>query len=329
MKRVTLQMIADEVGLSKFAVSRALSGKTGVSDQTRHLISETARRLGYRDHLQVNVRTVGIALDTQERMNGEHQYRVNSGAQREAEKLGFQLKTHWMHGQSLAGLARDCDALIIVGRHSQESVCDAYAVGRPVVRIGFPRALERCDLVDGAGREAGYAVGRMLLDHGHREIAYVFGPHRYRGRRDRRAGLSDVMERHKGTRLLTLEWVQGEPFAAVFDAFLATGASPTAYFCGHDGLAMTVLSELLRRGIAVPRDVSVVGYGDYSTAEHISPALTSVRVPSEDLGAQAIRLAAMRLSGTGLTDVPVRIHVPERIVERASVAQVPAMRKPS
>ncbi|MBP0651954.1 substrate-binding domain-containing protein, partial [Mycobacterium tuberculosis] len=71
-------------------------------------------------------------------------------------------------------------------------------------------------------------------------------------------------------------------FAAAYDAIRGTGFEPTAFFCSHDGLALTVITELLSRGRRIPEDVSVVGFGDYSIATQISPALTTVRVPGDE-----------------------------------------------
>ena len=111
-----------------------------------------------------------------------------------------------------------------------------------------------------------------LLGFGHREIAYVHGDPSYRGRMERLYGLREVLERVEGTVIHDLVWedeaavraVSGSSrggFAAAFDRLRAGGARPTAFFCAHDGLAVTVISELLARGLRIPEDASVVGFG--------------------------------------------------------------------
>ena len=101
---------------------------------------------------------------------------------------------------------------------------------------------------------------------------------------------------------------------------------PTAYFCAHDGLAVTVISELLARGIRIPEDASVVGFGDFSAALQILPRLTTVKVHGAEIGAMAVRLLDARINTPDFPAFPVRMLVPGRIVERQSAGPVSAVR---
>ena len=152
-----------------------------------------------------------------------------------------------------------------------------YAVGVPIVRQGWLEPLEPVDQISGTDHEAGSAVASYLLGHGHLEIAYVHGDPRYRGRMERLFGLREVLERTEGAILHDLIWEDDAGFEKVFDRLRASGGEPTAYFCAHDGLAVTVISELLARGLRIPEDASVIGFGDFSAALQILPRLTTVK----------------------------------------------------
>ena len=75
--------------------------------------------------------------------------------------------------------------------------------GVPIVRQGWLEPLEQVDQIGGTDHEAGSAVASYLLGLGHREIAYVHGDPRYRGRMERLYGLREVLEQDRGTRSCT------------------------------------------------------------------------------------------------------------------------------
>ena len=176
---------------------------------------------------------------------------------------------------------------MLVGPHSKATLARAYAVGTPIVRIGWLDPLEPVDQVSGTDHEAGAAVANYLLELGHRVIAYVHGAPGYRGRIERFYGMREVLEARDDTDLARHAVRGRDALHRSLSALQAEGSSPTAFFCAHDGLAVTVVSELLRLGYRIPEDVSVVGFGDFSSAKQISPELTTVRLPGQEMGAHA------------------------------------------
>ena len=155
----------------------------------------------------------------------------------------------------------------------------------------------------------------------------MHGDPRYRGRMERLYGLREVLEQVDGAVMHDLVWEDGSTFAGVLDTLEAAGARPTAYFCAHDGLAVTVISELLARGLRIPEDASVVGFGDYSAALQILPRLTTVKMHGPEIGALCVRLLDARINTPGFPAVPVRMLIPSRIVERQSAGPAPAVRQ--
>ena len=321
MQRVTLGTIAARMGLSKFAVSRALAGKSGVSEATRRRVEEVAAELGYvRTAPAAQPPVIALVFNDTDLINSELQLQVHAGVQVEARRRGYQVHARWIHdGDEIEAMMRASRAGILVGPHDKRTHERVYALGIPIVRTsGFPDPLESVDLVTGPDHEAGAAVADYLLKLGHREIAYVHGAPRYRGRIERLYGLREVMERHPEAHFSDLRFEPELTFAETLKALRATGRDPTAFFCAHDGLAVTVVSELLRLGYRIPEDVSVVGFGDLSSATQISPQLTTVTLPGQQMGASCVRLLDDRLNGRIPNGVPLRITVAGRIVERAS-----------
>jgi LacI family transcriptional regulator len=321
MARVTLDIIAREMGLSKFAVSRALAGKDGVSDETRRRVEAVAAEMGYvKPTTTSRLPSVALVFNDTDYINSELQLMVQAGVQAEARRRGYQVVARWTHdADEIEATMRAAQAGILVGPHVREIVQRIYAIGIPIVRTsGFPDPLEPIDIVTGPDHEAGAAVAKFLVDLGHREIAYVHGAPRYRGRIERLYGLREVLERYPDARLHDMRFEPELTFTQAFQSLRANGINPTAFFCAHDGLAVTVVSELLRLGFRIPEDVTVIGFGDFSSATQISPQLTTVTLPGQEMGAACVRLLDDKLTGRIASDQQFRIMVAGRLVLRDS-----------
>ena len=105
-------------------------------------------------------------------------------------------------------------------------------------------------------------------------------------------------------------------------AYLHEGGTPTALFCADDGIAVNAVSELLRLGVRVPDDISVVGFNDFAAASQVVPRLTTVRTPQVEIGAAMVRCVVERLESTpAIARPPVRLSLVAEIVERDSTAR--------
>ena len=197
MAKVTLSTIAAHMGLSKFAVSRALSGKSGVSDETRRRIEAVATELGYvRPVDPVEAPHLGIVFHDTDLINSELHLLIQSGFLAEAQRRGYQVRARWTHlPEEIEALARTVSGVALAGPHPIESMQRVRGLGVPVARNGWMGPLDPFDIVSGTDHEAGSAVAQFLYDLGHRKIAYVHGTPGYRGRIERFYGVREVLER--------------------------------------------------------------------------------------------------------------------------------------
>ncbi len=319
MAKITLSQIAAVSGLSKFAVSRALAGKSGVSEDTRKRVEQIAAELGYQKATpKGEAPTIGVIFHDADLINSELHLLVQNGVQAEAHRLGYRTSMRWTHDPAeMETLIASCSGAILVGTHDRQCLDRAYAVGKPLVRTGWLDALEQVDQVCSTDHEAGSAVALYLLGLGHRSVAYVQGTPGYRGRVERHYGAREVFERHGDVEFTNLKFDAENRFSEVLAALHEQGTVPTAFFCAHDGLAVTVISELLRLGYHIPDDVSVIGFGDNSAAQQISPALTTVKVHGYSIGTASVRMIDDRVVGR-LPPAPVRLQIANAIVERQS-----------
>lgn len=320
MARVTLAIIARHTGLSKFAVSRALSGKDGVSEETRRRVQEAAASLGYlRPVAQAVSPLLRVIFHDMDLINSELHVLMQTGILGAAQQLGYRIGMRWTHlPEEIEANARECEGLVLVGPHTREALAGVYGIGKPVVRLGWLDPLEPVDQVTGTDHEAGAAVAQFLVDLGHRTIAYVHGTPGYRGRFERLYGVREVLEREEGVAFRDMRFPTDMRFTESLMALNRDGFRPTAFFCAHDGLAVTVTSELLRLGYRIPEDATVIGFGDYSSATQVSPQLTTVKVHGTEMGAASVRLLDDRIKGRGDPARAVRIQIASTLIVRDS-----------
>lgn len=292
------------------------------------MVVQAAARLGYIKPRPPASRDIALVFHDLDLVNSELHIQIQNGVQREAQRLQQRVRLQWTHNpEQIADLAQTSAGLLLVGQHDRTTIQTVNASGVPVVRLGWVDPLEQVDQVTGTDHEGGQAVAQYLIDLGHRCIAYVHGTPGYRGRLERFYGTREIAEKYPDVRLHQMQFDEDGGFVEAFRALKRSGIDPTAFFCAHDGLAVTVVSELLGLGYRIPEEVSVVGFCDFSPATQISPQLTTVRVEGAEMGVAALRLLLERIRAGGSSGVPAqRIQIASRIIERRSAGPRPAER---
>ena len=215
-------------------------------------------------------------------------------------------------------LARGVDGVILVG--AQRSA-EAWEV---LESADVPIILTWCDDVRfGAVVVDNHAAGRLAAEHliglGHRRLGVVCGVTRHNDRQ--RARLEGVRDAAATAGLDLPDWRMVEQDFTLAGgrmgcaALLALAEPPTAIICGIDQLAIGCLVEAQSRGISVPGGLSVVGIDNLEMAAHLSPALTTVHVPTARIGEVAAGLMLARLRGE---KAKRRVELPIELVVRRS-----------
>ena len=333
MSQATIQSIADHLGISKYAVSRALAGKSGVSEETRRTVIRAAHQLGY------VARTVGRGVQKGNRSprrievlfrdravsNREQWIDARHGIEMEAARNDLTVEVEWTKDvDAIRRLADAALGFVLLGPHDWTIVNAVRETGLAAVALthALPPLCEM-DQINTADEESGRFVAQFLTGLGHRTMVYVHGQLGFRGRELRLLGFRDAADMVKGTSVQEIAFPEDYTGASLGQSLLEMsnrGINPTAFFCGSDGVAVTVISELTRLGIKVPQDVSVVGHADYPVATQISPHLTTIHVPNRQMGIMATRLLQARAGmGEPPSTVPFqRITLVSNLIERQS-----------
>ena len=194
--------------------------------------------------------------------------------------------------------------------------------GLPVVLLGSYPNLPGVNRVWVDDRLASRALTEHFLTvHGARRLGYISGPLAHQSAIDRHAGFSELLAAHAGSDYLLAEGDYSEESGARALDQLLTSAAETgcrlhAVIAANDEMAYGAITRLHERGRRVPTDLLVGGFDDFGLARLVSPALTTVTVPAEEVGARAAE-GLLRLMD-GQQDDPPHVVLPTRLTIRES-----------
>lgn len=331
-QRVTLKEIAARTGVSMTTISKVLNGAADVSSATRALVEEQLRESGYRRRKSKQRREyIEVVLDE---LDGEWALAIIEGVREAAAEVGLAISLsvsgdrqgpgpEWF--ESVVRRAPTGVILLFAGlpRAGQQKLS---ARGIPFVVID-PSGDPDPDIpaIGSANWSGGLAATRHLIDLGHRRIAAISGPRDVMSAVARIDGFRAAMtSAHLPVRP---EWVRFGEFRLESGELHATGLlsgreTPTAIFAGSDIQALGVLHAANSLGIAVPEDLSVVGFDDLAIAELASPRLTTIHQPVREMAEQATRLL-LELADAPTAEV-TRVELATSLVVRESTAPPPA-----
>jgi LacI family gluconate utilization system Gnt-I transcriptional repressor len=169
--------------------------------------------------------------------------------------------------------------------------------------------------------DAGSLATRHLLELGHRRIGVIAARLDSRTRH-RVAGYVDAMKTKGCHDDALMEWSPAPSTVKLGGELLASLLSRCsdleAVFCGNDDLALGVLFECARRGVAVPDSLSVVGFNDLEFAASAYPALTSIAVPRHEMARLSAEIILEIIRGSGKRPATTRIDLGFKLSLRAS-----------
>ncbi|MDX3696634.1 LacI family DNA-binding transcriptional regulator [Streptomyces europaeiscabiei] len=322
----TIRDVAAQAGVSVATVSRTLAGNYPVSTETRARVMAAVESLHYVVNVHAKAlsgRVAGPVALVIKDITGPSLAHVAAGVEQAAADRGRLSLVCATHDDSareddLVQLMREqhAAAVLLVGGAQQDeayrrrmagyaTALDAVGsrlvlVGRPPLPGDLPVTVVQYDNRGGA-----FQATDHLLTAGHRRVLFLGGVPGLSTSDQRRDGFLHALRAHgvapSGELELPGPYTRVSGYQRTREA-LAAGPGFTAVFAGTDVVATGALAALREAGLDVPGDVSLVGFDDVPFAADLSPALTTVRVPYEDLGRTAVRLALEREVGLGGDD---------------------------
>lgn len=333
---VTLQMVAERVGLTKGTCSAVLNksaASRSVPPHTQERILRAARELKYRPSFYARnlgvKRTFMIGVVTQE-IGDFYSSPIITGIDKYLRQKGYFFLTvshrddpRLLETYSRLLLDRGVEGFITVDTFIP------HPLQLPAIAIPGHRQLEGVTNIVLDHRKAAWLAVNHLVELGHKEIAFMKGSDESPDARDRWKAICEVAEEFgvpmPAELIVQLEGRDptpqlGYPLAA---KLLARGGRFTALFAYNDVSAIGSIRAFQEAGLRVPQDISVVGFDDIRIAVHNNPSLTTVRQPLQKMGEIAARTLLNRIEyhEDGAADIQVQ---PEFVI-RNSTARASAL----
>jgi LacI family transcriptional regulator len=332
-RKPTINDVARLAGVSKKTVSRVMNRSPLLNQETRERVEKVIRELGYVPNPQARALAlrrnflIGLIHDNP---NAQMVLNMQQGILEALQGTEFEMVVRpvdrnssmmlddvrlFLERQRLFGVVilppiSENDALA--------ALCDE--VGCRYVRMGSAQLDDAQHMVASNDRE----VVREAIDHliaqGHRLIGLIEGPDGFRSARERRLGFEDALKAAGIT--LPRSLIAGgnytfETGVTAANRLFDLSPRPTAIFASNDEMAAGIVFAARERGIAVPEELSVIGFDDTPIAAHIWPPLTTVRWPIVSMARAAARkLVGDMIGSTG--EQPSML--PSMLIHRASVA---------
>lgn len=303
-RRVTIKDVAREADVSPQTVSRAINDKGEIRPETRERILRIAERLGYRPNRIARSlatrrsRNVGLVVPD---VSNPFFASVARGIEDAAHDAGYNVflcntdenaereinAIHSLEAQRVDGM------LLCSSRLSEPELAEVADRFEPLVLVNrrIDRPQTGCVIVDDA--EAMQEAVLHLLQLGHRQIGLLAGPPQSHSGRERVKGYQRAMQTYgiappDSWQIHCPPQLQGGQVAA--HQLLEQAPELTVLVAYNDLVAIGALHACAERGLDVPKDCGIVGCDDVLLAALVSPALTTIHIPTYDLGRQAMGL---------------------------------------
>jgi LacI family transcriptional regulator len=332
--KVTLDTIANKLGVTKVTVSKALNNQPGVSEELKKRIIQTSFEVGYTTKnaakLAKTVSKLGMLvpkrffLDTDNFYTRIYYYMNQESAKRDISLSLYILNPEEEQNNSIP-LSLDQDqseinGLFIVGEVKEDYVRTLISNRYPVIAIDFYKPELTLDCIVSDNYQSGYFVTKYLIDKGHVNIGFVGNPNYTTSIMDRYCGYIKALTANHLE--LNKEWhiVNNDENGSYLIDFSLPQQLPTAFVCHCDMAAYKLLLKLQNEGISVPDQVSIISFDNTDISKTLLPALTSVNISKHDFATEAVNLMLWRIKHK--EEQSKNIHLKSRLIERDSVSNL-------
>lgn len=336
---VRIKDIAEQANTSPSTVSRVLNNDAtlSVTDETRDRILRVAKKLNYktyqerrnekksiREKLSIKVGII-IGRPFEEEANDPYYVSIRHGIEDECKDQGISnIKLFQFPYLNANKDSLHVDGLIVVGKINDKDIKKLSPAIDNIIYIDY---CPKEDLYDSVIADFGKATNQLLdhlLSHGYKHIGYIGGMHEKQNIQNKHVYKDQrhivFEQRMKEEGIYRSDDVYIDKFTMphgyqLMKQAISKGNLPEAFFVASDRMAIGAINALHEENIQVPEDVAIVSIDDIEIARFFNPPLTTVSVPTEEMGRTGVKLLLDRIHGR---DIPLKVTVPTKLVIRKS-----------
>lgn len=328
-RKVTIQDIADELGLSRNTVSKAINNDALVSDATKTAVLKKAREMGYKQFSYISLPGEETPAYPPAAASGKNEIVVLTGRyigenhfaasmidclQTEMASLGYTTSLRKLLPNELSERClplldpKRIAGLICFEIFDPEYAQNLKSLGIPLLFVDAPVAIYSgrlgADLLIMENRASTAEVIRHMIEKGKKRIGFVGDHHNCQSFYERYSTLRECM--HWGISdpvpysICGIRNIDFENGICSYQEYLGKKLRemkqlPEAFFCANDFVADALLPELDKVGLSVPKDIYVAGFDDSPLAKTMNPPLTTVHIHGHEMGLSAARMLQSRI----------------------------------
>ncbi len=329
--RATITDVARKAGVSIATVSRVINHTAPVAPRTVAHVQAAIAELNYRPQAAARVlasqktNTIGLLFPE---ISGDFVSPLLRGIEAEAQESGFALLVYATHGGDLVSATRpqplgehNTDGVVIfVGSLPEKELFRFNQIGFPTVLVyrSPPNGTSiPCVTVENK-QGACMLIDHLIEVHGYRRIAFLAGEEGHEDSYWREMGYRESLMSHNilvDPALISVGGFDRERARTATENWLREGQAFDAVFAADDDSAIGVLAALNDAGKRVPEDIAVVGFDDIALSRYLTPPLTTVRAPTEQVGREAIKQLVQLIRGEPIEPL---VLLPTEMVIRQS-----------
>ncbi|WP_274364372.1 LacI family DNA-binding transcriptional regulator [Paenibacillus thermotolerans] len=326
-KSVTMQAIADHLGITKVSVSKALNNQPGVSEELKQRILEVSAQMGYskRGSQKQAKEDVKLAFLISKRffLESDNFYtQIYYYLSKECAQKNVNLSLYIVNSKDEDNLVLPfsygaLDGVFIAGEFKNSFIEAIVNLNIPVVAIDFYNHHIQADCIITDNFYASYLATLHLIDKGHKNIGFVGDPNYTSSVLDRFYGYLKAI-RGNGLEFRE-EWniVNNDSSGAYIMDYALPDKLPSAFICHCDMAAWHLMQRFKTLGISVPDQVSLVSFDNTELSRNCTPPLTTIDISKREFAQKSFQQMLWRLNN--MTGEPQRIYIHTKLIERNSV----------
>ena len=304
IKRPKLEDVAKLAGVSTASISRCINNPKKVAEPTRLRIQSAIETLEYMPHFggralaSNRTNTIGAIIPSMDNAvfaSGLQAFQEVLSHARVTLLVGssnYDPSQEFEQIQSL--LSQGADGLLLIGQDRPQKTQDflrKHAIPH-VLAWCFSTDIS-CSSVGFDNRKSAKKIAEHVISYGHQKLAIIAGLKAGNDRaKERILGIKDAVKENPGTKIVTIEQCKYSftEAGAALDRILSFHKSPSAIICTSDVIAVGVMLRAKELNLRIPNDFSITGFDDINLAQVVTPGLTTVRVPQQEMGQKAAKV---------------------------------------
>lgn len=330
--KVTMQNIADKLGITKVSVSKALNNQPGISDELKKKILEVANDLGYfneKKNQSTKMDKFAFLVPKRFFLENENFYTtIYYYLNKECLQKNITLSLFVVNSEEEKNLSippmlnkENFDGLFLAGEIDEAYLHAVANINLPMVSIDFYKPHMQIDCIITDNFYISYSATIYLIENGHTKIGFIGNPKQTSSIMDRFFGYQKALSTYNLKYLEQWNITNNDPLTGYyFLDFELPSNLPTAFVCHCDMAAYFLLQKLQGAGLSVPDDVSLISFDNTEMSKFCNPPLTTIDINKREFATKGFEQMITRIQNPDLS--PQRIYINTETIIRGSVKNI-------